>query len=354
MIETQTCSKCGAGVSVGILEGLCPRCLALLVLADAGSTSTQPTPAPRPPPPEPLLRTFGDYELLTEIGRGDAGVVYKARQISRDQLVAVKTLPFASEAFMRRFRVETEAVAANLVHANIVAIHEVGEQDGEHYFSMDYVEGPSLAALVKDQPLPAARAARYVQKIAQAIQYAHDSDILHGDLKPSNVLIDANDEPRITDFGLARTNVELGTRKSELTLSSQPPGSPCYLPPEQAVDQWGTVGPQSDVYSVGAILYELLTARRPFVGESLQDTLAQVLKVEPVAPRLLNPAIPRDLESICLKCLEKSPQRRYESAQGLADEIERFLRREPIRAQRVSTREKILRWCRHKPALVWR
>jgi WD40 repeat protein/serine/threonine protein kinase len=295
---------------------------------------------------------LGDYALLTEIGRGDAGVVYKARQISRDQVVAVKTLPFASEAFMHRFRAATEAVAANLVHANIVPIHDVGEQDGQHYFSMDYVDGPSLAALTEDHPLPAARAARYAQKIAQAIQYAHDSDILHGDLKPSNVLIDANDEPRITDFGLARTNVELGTRKSELTLSSQPTGSPCYLPPEQAIDQWGTVGPQSDVYSIGAILYQLLTARRPFVGESREDTLQQVLKVEPVAPCLLNPATPQVLESICLRCLEKSPQRRYSSARELSDDLGRFLRHEPIRAQVVTRREKIRRWCRRRPSLV--
>ena len=352
MIETQICAKCGAGVTVGILDGICSRCLAVLVLGDGGSTTSQPIPAPRPPPPEPSRRTFGDYELLTEIGRGDAGVVYKARQISRDQVVAVKTLPFASEAFARRFRAETEAVAANLVHANIVPIHEVGEQDGQHYFAMDYVDGPSLAALVEDNPLPAARAARYVRKIAQAIQYAHDSGILHGDLKPSNVLIDSNDEPRITDFGLARTNVELGTRNSELTLSSQPPGSPCYLPPEQAIDQWGTVGPQSDVYSLGAILYQLLTARRPFVGESRQDTLAQVLKAEPVAPRLLNPATPRELETICLKCLEKVPQRRYASAQELADELGRFLRHEPIRAQVVTRRENIRRWCRRRPALA--
>src|SRR6185503_5542667 len=233
-IATQTCAKCGAGVSAGILDGLCSRCLALLVLGDAETASAQPIPSPRPPPPEPSLGTLGDYELLTEIGRGDAGVVYKARQISRDRTVAVKTLPFASEAFARRFRAETEAVAANLVHANIVAIHDVGEQDGQHYFSMDYVEGPSLAALVEDHPLPAERAARYVQKIAQAIQYAHDSDILHGDLKPSNVLIDSNDEPRITDFGLARTNVDPGIRNSELTPSRLAPGSPSYLPPEQA------------------------------------------------------------------------------------------------------------------------
>jgi serine/threonine protein kinase len=196
-------------------------------LGDAGSTSVQPIPSPRPPPSEPALRIFGDYELLKEIAHGNAGIVYKARKISRDQVVALRTLSFASETSARRFRAETEAVAANLVHANIIGIHEVGEQDGQHYFSMDYVEGPSLAALVKDHPLPAERTARYLQKIAQAIQYAHNSGILHGDLKPSSVLIDMNDEPRITDFGLARTNVELGTRNSELTLSRPAPGSPC-------------------------------------------------------------------------------------------------------------------------------
>ena len=348
MIETQTCAKCGAGVSDGILDGICSRCLAVLALGDAGSTSGQPMPTPRPRPCEPALRIFGDYEILAEIAHGDGGVIYKARQISRDQVVAVKTLSFASEALARRFRAETAAAAAKLVHANIVAIHEVGERDGQHYFSMDYVEGPSLAALVRDHPLPAARAARYLQKIAQAIQYVHERGILHGDLKPSKVLIDTNDEPRIRDFGLARTNEELGTRNSELTLSRQAPGSPCYLPPEQAIDQWGAVSPESDVYSLGAILYQLLTARPPFLGETPPDTLAQVLKLEPVAPRLLNPATPRDLEAICLKCLEKTPQRRYASAQELADDLARFLRREPIRAQFVNTREKF----RRRPALA--
>jgi len=350
MIETQTCGKCGASVSAGILEGLCSRCLAAIVLGDAASAL--PLLPPRPPPPEPALRTFGDYELLKEIARGDAGVVYKARQISRDQMVALKTLPFASEGFARRFRAESEAVAANLVHANIVAIHEVGEHDGQHYFSMDYVEGPSLAALIEDHPLPAVRAARYLQKIAQAIQYAHNSGILHGGLKPANVLIDSNDEPRITDFGLAKINVEPGARSPEETLSRQHAGSRCYLPPEQAIDPWGTADAQSDVYSLGAVLYQLLTARPPFVGETHQDTLSQVLKVQPVAPRLLNPSTPRDLEIICLKCLEKSPQRRYVSAQELADELGRFLRREPIRTQVVSQGERIRHWYRRRPGLA--
>ncbi len=301
-------------------------------------------------PGEPALRQFGDYELLEEIARGGMGIVYKARQVSLDRVVAVKLLllgQYASEEFIHRFRIEASA-AASLQHPNIVAIHEVGVHQGQHYFAMDFVDGPNLAQLVRDQPLTAKRAAGYVKTIAEAIHFAHTRRILHRDLKPSNVLIDANDQPRVTDFGLAKNLAN----DSELTLSGQVMGSPGYMPPEQALGERGKMGPASDVYSLGAILYHALTGRAPFVGETVGDTLQQVQSKEPIAPRLLIPAIPVDLETICLRCLEKESGKRFASAQDLADELGRFLRDEPIHARPISRVEKAWRWCRRKPELA--
>jgi serine/threonine protein kinase len=264
-------------------------------------------PAATAQPPAPALagRRFGDYELLEEIARGGMGVVYKARQLSLDRIVAVKMIlagEFATQQFVQRFRTEASA-AAVLHHPNIVAIHEVGVHAGQHYFSMDFVDGPSLAALVGHVPLPPKRAARYVKTIAEAIHYAHEQGILHRDLKPSNVLIDANDQPRITDFGLAKRLAG----ETSLMLSGQMVGSPNFMPPEQATAKHGKVGRYSDVYALGGILYHLLTARPPFQADSLEIIVNQVLTAEPVSPRMLNPAVPRDLETICLKCLEKEP-----------------------------------------------
>jgi WD40 repeat protein/predicted Ser/Thr protein kinase len=288
--------------------------------------------------------------LLEEIARGGMGVVYKARQVSLDRLVAVKMIlagEFATPQFVQRFRTEASA-AAVLHHPNIVAIHEVGVHAGQHFFSMDFVDGPSLATLVGHQPLPARRAAQYLKTIAAAIHYAHEQGILHRDLKPSNVLIDANDQPRITDFGLAKRLAG----ETSLTLSGQMVGSPNFMPPEQATAQHGKVGRYSDVYALGGILYHLLTARPPFQADSLEVIVSQVLTAEPVSPRMLIPTVPRDLETICLKCLEKDSSRRYASAQLLADELSRFLRGEPILARPVSRPEKLWRWCRRKPALA--
>jgi WD40 repeat protein/predicted Ser/Thr protein kinase len=296
------------------------------------------------------LPSFGDYELLGEIARGGMGVVYKARQLSLNRTVAVKMITagqFASKEFVHRFRVEASA-AAVLQHPNIVAVHEVGVHDGHHFFSMDYVAGKNLAEIVRDGPLPANRAARYVQKIAEAIHYAHESGILHRDLKPSNVIIDANDQPRITDFGLAK---QLNT-DSAATLTGEVLGTPGYMPPEQASGNRGAVKAWSDVYSIGAILYHLLTGRAPFAAGSLQVTLEQMLHQDPVSLRLLNPAVPRDLNTICLKCLEKEPEKRYASAQLLADELRRFLNHEPILAHPIGPAGKAWRWCRRKPALA--
>ena len=305
--------------------------------------------APQELPPLDTVRYFGDYQLLEEIARGGMGVVYKARQVSLNRTVAVKMLlsgRFASKEFVQRFRSEAQA-AANLQHPNIVAIHEVGEHEGHNYFSMDYVEGENLAGLIRKNPVPFSRAAQYVLTIAQAIDYAHQKGVLHRDLKPSNVLIDIFDQPRVTDFGLARNMAA----DSELTATGQVVGSPNYMPPDQA-GKGVEIGPPSDVYSLGAILYHLLTGRPPFVAETVQDTLFQVVNKDPVAPRLLNPGLPHDLETICLKCLEKEPRRRYATAEELAQELGRFLRNEPIQARPIGRPEQMWRWCKRKPALA--
>ncbi|MHC1766224.1 MAG: WD40 repeat domain-containing serine/threonine protein kinase [Verrucomicrobiia bacterium] len=293
---------------------------------------------------------FGDYELLEEIGRGGMGVVHKARQVSLDRIVAVKLLPFSATTnpdHVKRFRVEASA-AASLQHPNIVAIHEVGVHQGQHYFAMDFVAGRNLAEIVRDGPLPPLRAATYVKTIAEAIQYAHDRGILHRDLKPSNVLIDQNDQPKVMDFGLAKRL----DGDSSLSLSGQVLGSPSYLPPEQCDAKRGKVGRRSDVYALGATLYHLITGRAPFVAGTVAETLQQVQQVEPVSPTVLNPHVPRDLRTICLKSLEKEPVRRYATAQELADELGRWLRGEPILARPIGPGGKAWRWCRRKPLVA--
>jgi len=296
---------------------------------------------------ESAAKRFGDYELLDEIARGGMGIVYRARQVSLNRIVAVKVLlfgQFSSEEFVERFRSEAEAAAA-LQHPNIVAIHEIGEHEGQRYFSMAYIEGKNLAELARDKPLPAKLAATYLQTVAEAIHYAHQRSVLHRDLKPSNVLVDGDGQPHVTDFGLAK---RLGD-ESELTVTGQMLGSPNYMSPEQADRKRGPATPASDVYSLGAVLYHLLTGRAPFVGETLEDTLLQLLNTEPVAPRLLNPSVPRDLETICLKCLNKESARRYTSASALAADLGRWLAGEPIEARPASASGKLWRWCKRKP-----
>jgi tRNA A-37 threonylcarbamoyl transferase component Bud32 len=337
MTEARRCPQCGAELPVDAPEGLCPRCLLQQGIGGGSDTpsslANDPTLAPRMTEPRGAatgahVRYFGDYEILEEIARGGMGVVYKARQLSLNRIVALKMVlagEWATPEARLRLRAEAEA-AANLQHPNIVAIHEVGEHDGQQYFSMDFVAGKNLGELVRGNPLSAEQAASYVKTIAEAIHFAHQRGILHRDLKPQNVLIDADDRPRITDFGLAK-RVETD---SGLTRTGDVLGSPSYMSPEQASSRLEEVGPHSDVYSLGAVLYELLAGRPPFRGATALETLCQVIEMPPVPPRKLNPAVPQALETICLKCLEKSPANRFSSAQELADELGRFLRGERI------------------------
>lgn len=342
------CQKCGARSSESLSDGLCPQCL-----MEAMRALKQPTPASSLQAEAVLAtarRGFGDYELLEEIAHGGMGVVYKARQVSLNRTVAVKMIRadrLAREEDIKRFYTEAQA-AANLQHPNIVAIHEVGEEAGQPFFSMDYVEGESLASLVQERPLAPRQAATYVHAIAQTIHFAHQRGILHRDLKPSNVLIDRQDKVRVTDFGLAKVM----TGDSQLTMSGTIMGSPSYMSPEQAEGKVHAVTVRSDVYALGTILYELVCGRPPFKADSTMETLRQVLETEPVSPRWLNPRLPRDLETICLKCLEKNPARRYATAQEFADELARFLNDEPILARPVGPAGRLWRWCRRKPALA--
>jgi hypothetical protein len=315
----------------------------------ASPTSAAATPAPSESSADPALgpvRYFGDYELLEEIGRGAMGVVYKARQISLDRLVALKMIlagQLASEDDIRRFHQEAQT-AARLQHPNIVAIHEVGQQQGQQYFSMDFVEGHSLAELIGDAPLPPDRANRYLRGIAEAIHYAHQRGTLHRDLKPSNVLIDRFDQPRVTDFGLAkRIDTDAG-----LTATGAVVGTPSYMPPEQASGERDRVGPASDVYALGAVLYELITGRPPFRAATVLETLLQVRVAEPAPPRSLNPAVGRDLETIVLKCLAKDPVRRYASAREMADDLHALQEGRPIKARRPGVVERAGRWLRQQ------
>ncbi len=343
---TRRCPQCGAESPGGILEGLCPKCVAALAFGNDASVLAASTATPT----GPVNRRFGDFELLEEIARGGMGVVFKARQLSLNRTVAVKMIlsgQLASAAQVQRFRTEAEA-AGSLQHPNIVAIHEVGEHDGHQFFSMDYVEGQSLAELVREGPLPAARAARYVQTIAEAIHYAHEHGTLHRDLKPSSVLIDGSDQPRITDFGLAR----IAKADSDLTVTGQLIGTPGFMPPEQAAAGRGGIGPHSDVYSLGAILFFLLTSRPPFAAKSIEETLAQMLGQSAVFPVPFNRSVPRDLRTICLKALEKDARRRYATARELAEDLGRFRRGEPIRARPTNHFERTWRWCRRHPAVA--
>jgi WD40 repeat protein len=296
------------------------------------------------------IRYFGDYELIGEIARGGMGVVFEARQLSLNRKVALKMIlagQLANETDVKRFHTEAEA-AANLDHPGIVPIYEVGQHQGQHYFSMGFIEGQSMAQRLAAGPLPPREAAALLMKVAEAIDYAHQCGVIHRDLKPGNILLDGKGNPRVTDFGLAKKI----QGDSGLTGSGQVMGTPSYMPPEQAGGQRAAVGPAADVYALGATLYALITGRPPFQAATAMDTVIQVLSDEPVAPRRLNGSIPRDLETICLKCLEKEPDQRYASAAALAADLRRFLSGEPIVARPVTRLERVAKWARRKPTVA--
>jgi eukaryotic-like serine/threonine-protein kinase len=339
------CSRCGTSLNNDAPDGFCPACMLEGALR-LGEDRIVPRGESEPTHHLPRL---GDYQLLEEIARGGMGVVYKARQINLNRIVAVKLIlvgQFADKAAVRRFKAEASA-AAKLCHPNIVAIHEIGEEAGQHFFSMDYVEGLNLADFARQQPVSIRQAAELVRTIAEAVDYAHEHGIIHRDLKPSNILIDCFHAPHITDFGLARDL----RADSELTVTGQVLGSPNYISPEQASGN-ALVGVATDIYSLGAILYHLLTGRPPFAAETLTATLGQVTRADPISPRALNPSVPRDLETICLKCLEKEPAQRYSSAGALAEELSCFLNGEPIVARPITAPARAWRWCKRHPAVA--
>ncbi len=370
MSTNKTCSDCGTELPPDAPAGVCPKCLLKAGIEESGSaiesSADEPTlitdsAAPADSPAIPVsehdeiasgaapkigmkVRYFGDYELLDEIARGGMGVVYRARQVRLNRTVALKMIlagQFAGEADVQRFQTEAEA-AAQLDHPGIVPIFEVGEYEGHHFFSMGLVEGDSLAARISDGPLPPKEAADLVRRIAEAIQYAHDKGVIHRDLKPANILLDQDGQPRVTDFGLAKKV----KGDSNLTATGQILGTPSYMPPEQASGRIDQVKESADIYSLGAVLYATLTGRPPFQADNPLDTLMQVLEREPVSPRMLSPKVPLDLETICLKCLEKDRRRRYESARELTEELQRFLDGKAILARPISRPARAWRWCR--------
>ena len=339
----RVCPKCGSTVFADAPQGCCSVCLVrtgLAPLDGENDEASEPTVAR-------MLKDFGDYELLEEIGRGGQGVVYRARQKSLNRIVALKVIGlahWATEAHVKRFRLEAEA-AASLEHPGIVPIHEVGERDGACYFSMGLVEGGQLDAFAKREPIPIRNAAELIAKLARTVSYAHEHGILHRDIKPGNILLDAEGEPHLTDFGLAR----LVETESTVTRTMEVLGTPSYMAPEQAVGKNAGVTRATDIYGLGAVLYQLLTGHPPFAGGTTYETVRLVLDTEPRQPRLLNPKVDRDLATICLKCLDKDPQRRYSSALALAEDLERWLKHEPIRARRTGIFTRGRKWVRRNP-----
>jgi WD40 repeat protein/serine/threonine protein kinase len=296
----------------------------------------------------PLYR-LAEYEILAEIGRGGMGVVFKARHVKLNRVVALKMIlggALARADDLQRFNTEAGA-AAQLQHPGIVALFEAGTFDNQPYFSMEYVQGSSLSQMVAAGPLPCRRAAAYLERTARAVHYAHKRGIIHRDLKPANVLVDELDQPKITDFGLAKViKTDSGQTRTGTVI-----GTPSYMSPEQASAS-KDLGPPSDIYSLGAILYELITARPPFRGDTALATLTKVAEEDAVAPRSIRADIDVDLETICMKCLAKEPARRYASAEALADDLLRYLDREPITARPLGRIARALVWCRRKPTLA--
>src|SRR5881227_2324415 len=361
----KVCRKCGAKIFSDAPKGLCTACVfetALGIFPDAvagvdssaGSLDELSCDNPKPTSgvkeavrARTMLGELGDYELLDEVGRGGQGVVFRARQKSLNRVVALKVISlgqWASKAHLKRFRLEAEA-AARLEHPGIVPIHEVGERDGSCYFSMKFVEGGQLDEVARREPMPIRRAVELITKVARTVHYAHEHGILHRDIKPGNILLDVNGEPQLTDFGLAR----LVETENTITRTLDVLGTPSYMAPEQAMGNNAAVSSTTDIYGVGAVLYQLLTSQPPFAGGATYETIKLLLDTEPKKPRLLNPKIDRDLSTICLKCLEKDPKRRYPSALDLAEDLERWLKYEPIVARHTGIVARGRKWVQRNP-----
>lgn len=299
-----------------------------------------------------LPRDFGPYELIREVGRGGMGVVYEARQKGLDRSVAVKMIlasHLASPDLVRRFQAEAKA-AARLRHSNIVHIHDVGQFSGQDFFAMEYIDGLSLAQRIAQGPVDVPTAVRLVATVARAVEHLHQQGVVHRDLKPSNILLDSDGLPYVTDFGLAK----VFAAGSDMTATGIIAGTPSYMAPEQASGRRAEIGPMTDVYSLGAILYELLTGVPPFRAETPLDTLMEVLSGDPASPRSIDPHIPRGVELICLKCLMKEPEERYASAAALADDLDRFSRGDVLQVRPPTPLQRFWSWTRRQPALASR
>ncbi len=337
------CPKCGAKLFSATSSSSCGACLLeagleLLTAADCDEAS------------DSVPTELGDYELLGEIGRGGQGVVFRARQKSLNRFVALKIIGlghWADETHLKRFRREAEA-AASLKHPRIVPIYEIGEHDGACFFSMELIEGGQLDALVRREPLPLRRAAEIVASLARTLEHAHERGILHRDIKPGNILLDAEGEPHLADFGLARL-VEM---ESTVTRTLDVLGTPSYMAPEQAAGNGAQLSRATDVYGLGAVFYHLLAGHPPFAGGTTYETIRLVLETEPRSPRLWNPKVDRDLATICLKCLEKTPERRYPTALALAEDLERWLGQEPVQARPVGVFYRGRKWIQRNPTLA--
>src|SRR6266542_1299308 len=345
------CRKCGATIPPNSPQQSCGACLLETGLGPIESerevTADPSTPLRTSLASPSMLMDFGDYELLEQIGRGGQGVVFRAHQKSLNRTVALKVISlgqWASEAHVKRFRREAEA-AARLEHPCIVPIYEVGERDGSCYFSMKFVEGGQLDEVIRREPMPPRRAAELIAKVARTVHYAHEHGILHRDIKPGNILLDAKGEPHLTDFGLAR----LVESESTVTRTLEVLGTPSYMAPEQAEGENEAVSSATDVYGIGGVLYQLLAGQPPFAGGTTYEAIKLLLDTEPRPPRLLNPKIDRDLSTICLKCLEKDPQRRYSSALALAEDSERWLKHEPIQARHTGIFARGQKWVLRNP-----
>jgi hypothetical protein len=321
---------------------------------DPNRTVTQHGPV-RPPSATPedldsVRRGIPGYEILGELGRGGMGVVYKARHLALNRLVALKMIlsgAHAGPTALARFRTEAEA-AAQVQHPNFVQIYEVGEYDGLPFFSLEFVDGRSLAEVIGGKPQPPRQAAEMVETLARAVHAVHEHGLVHRDLKPANVLLTSGGVPKITDFGLAK---RLDTRDGR-TQSGDVLGTPIYMAPEQASGRIHLIGPHTDLWSLGVILYEMLTGRPPFQAPTGVEVVMQVIEHEPLSPSRLQPALPRDLVTVCLKCLEKDPKKRYPTARALADDLRRFLDGEPIQARPVGRVQRLVKWARRRPAVA--